>query len=158
MDTFFERNLKPPRILNELSIYSKAKIHPETDLVIFDEIQVSDRALNALKYFQEEAPTYHIVAAGSLLSAKLSRSGSIPVGNVNFLDLYPMTLLEFLDAVGFSRYWQLLGYIDYFTPLSEILHKDLIDQNSRPGCRPIGRDGWASGRYSGARHPYFQRV
>ena len=87
MDTFFERNLKPPRILNELSIYSKAKIHPETDLVIFDEIQVSDRALNALKYFQEEAPTYHIVAAGSLLSAKLSRSGSIPVGNVNFLNL-----------------------------------------------------------------------
>jgi hypothetical protein len=60
MDTFFERNLKPPRILNELSIYSKAEIHPETDLVIFDEIQVSDRALNALKYFQEEALTYPI--------------------------------------------------------------------------------------------------
>ncbi len=127
MDTFFERNLKPTRILNELSIYSEADIHPETDLVIFDEIQVSDRALNALKYFQEEAPTYHIVAAGSLLSAKLSRSGSFPVGKVNFLNLYPMTFLEFLDAVGSSRYRQLLEDIDHFTPLSEILHKDLID-------------------------------
>ncbi len=57
MDTFFEGNLKPPRILKELSVYSKAEIHPETDLVIFDEIHLSDRVLNVRRYFQEEAPT-----------------------------------------------------------------------------------------------------
>ncbi len=60
MDTFFERNLKPPRILNERSVYSKAEVHSETDLVIFDEIQVSDRVPNVLRYFQEEALTYPI--------------------------------------------------------------------------------------------------
>ena len=127
LHAFFERDLSPARILKELSIYSKHEIKPGTDLLVFDEIQVCNRALNALKYFQEEAPTYHIAAAGSLLGVKLSAPGSFPVGKVNFLKLYPLTFAEFLDAMGESRYRQVLDQLEEFTPLPEPFHDDLIE-------------------------------
>lgn len=127
LDALFVRNLRPKRILNELSLYAGMEIRPESDLVIFDEIQASDRALNALKYFQEEAPDYHVAAAGSLPGVKLSDAGPFPLGKVNFLDLYPLTFPEFLEAVGAKRYRKLLAGMDHFTPLAEIFHNDLID-------------------------------
>ncbi len=127
LDRFFERDLNPTRILSELSIYSRQEIKPASDLVVFDEVQVSNRALNALKYFQEEAPTYHIVAAGSLLGVKLSTPGSFPVGKVNFLKLHPLTFLEFLDAADESRYRQVLEEIEVFSPLPDPFHDDLIE-------------------------------
>lgn len=83
-------------------------IVPDQDLVVFDEIQSSNQALNSLKYFAEQKNDVHIAAAGSLLGVKLSGPGSFPVGKVNFLHLYPMTFLEFLDALGESRYRDLL--------------------------------------------------
>ncbi len=61
---FFEKNLDPKRILSDLAIYSKRQIHPEKDLIVFDEIQTSNAALNSLKYFQEKTPEYHVAAAG----------------------------------------------------------------------------------------------
>jgi len=85
--SFFERDLNPRRILSDLAIYSKNEIHPREDLVVFDEIQTCNAALNSLKYFQEAAPEYHLAAAGSLLGVKLSSPGSFPVGKVNFLHL-----------------------------------------------------------------------
>jgi len=103
LDGFFQRDLNPDRILADLSIYYDVKIRPAADLVIFDEIQASNRALNALKYFEEKRPDIHIVAAGSLLGVKLSAPGSFPVGKVNFLHLFPMTFMEFLDGMGESR-------------------------------------------------------
>ena len=121
LDRFFERDLNPTRIVSELSIYGRQEIDPTSDLVIFDEIQVSNRALNALKYFQEEAPSYHIAAAGSLLGVKLSTPGSFPVGKVNFLELHPLTFLEFLDAAGESDYRQVLEDIETFTPLPDVM-------------------------------------
>lgn len=127
LDRFFERDLNPARILSELSIYSKQEIQPTSDLVIFDEIQVSNHALNALKYFQEEAPTYHVAVAGSMLGVKLSTPGSFPVGKVNFLKLHPLTFFEFLDAVGESQYRQMLEERDIFSPLPEPFHDDLIN-------------------------------
>lgn len=127
LDRFFQRDLNPTRILSELSIYSRQEIQPTSDLVIFDEIQVSNNALNALKYFQENAPAYHIAVAGSMLGVKLSTPGSFPVGKVNFLKLHPLTFLEFLDATGESRYRQMLENIEEFSPLSEPFHDDLIE-------------------------------
>ncbi len=97
-DRFFQRDLNPGRIVAELSIYMNLEIRPEADLIIFDEIQVSNRALNSLKYFAEQKSDVHIAAAGSLLGVKLSGPGSFPVGKVNFLHLYPMTFMEFLDC------------------------------------------------------------
>ena len=128
---FFQRDMNPERILAELSIYMKLEIRPEVDLLIFDEIQVSNSALNSLKYFTERKNDVHIAAAGSLLGVKLSSPGSFPVGKVNFLHLYPMTFLEFLDAMGGSRYRKLLGNLDALVPLAEAFHSHLIDLLSR---------------------------
>jgi predicted AAA+ superfamily ATPase len=131
LDQFFQRDLNPERILKELSIYMNLDIQPEAYLVIFDEIQVSNRALNSLKYFAEQKNDIHIAAAGSLLGLKLSGPGSFPVGKVNFLHLYPLTLLEFLDAMGESRYRKLLKDADPTTPLAEAFHLHLIDMLRR---------------------------
>jgi len=127
LDQFFQRDLNPDRILSDLSIYYDLKIRPSADLVVFDEIQVSNRALNALKYFEEKRKDIHIVAAGSLLGVKLSTPGSFPVGKVNFLHLFPMTFMEFLDGMGESRYRRLLEKITKPIPLSEAFHVHLVD-------------------------------
>ncbi len=124
---FFEKDLNPQRIISELAIYSKSQIRPDKDLIVFDEIQVSNKALNSLKYFHEQAAQYHLAAAGSLLGVKLSSPGSFPVGNVNFLDLYPLTFLEFLDALDESRYRKVLEETGNLVPYPDPFHRDLID-------------------------------
>lgn len=124
---FFEKNLDPKRILSDLAIYSKAQIRPQKDIIIFDEIQTCNAALNSLKYFQEQAPEYHLAAAGSLLGVKLSSPGSFPVGKVNFLDLHPLTFPEFLDALGESRYRKVLEETKDIVPYAGPFHQDLID-------------------------------
>jgi len=123
---FFEQNLDPKRILSDLSIYCKQTIKPKNDLIIFDEIQVSNKALNSLKYFCENANEYHIVSAGSLLGIKLSSPGSFPVGKVNFLNLFPLTFFEFLDAINQSEYRQMLENVNSFAPLAVAFHQNLI--------------------------------
>jgi predicted AAA+ superfamily ATPase len=127
LDEFFKRDLDPERIVKELSIYFNMEIRPGSDLMVFDEIQASNRALNALKYFDEKSKGIHIAAAGSLLGVKLSSSGSFPVGKVNFLHLFPMNFMEFLDGMGESRYRQLLENISEPIPLSKAFHDHLID-------------------------------
>jgi predicted AAA+ superfamily ATPase len=127
LDQFFSRDLNPERIVKELSIYCDVEIRPGADLVIFDEIQVSNRALNALKYFEEKKKDIHITAAGSLLGVKLSSHGSFPVGKVNFLHLFPMNFMEYLDGIGESRYRQLLENISDTIPLPEAFHVHLVD-------------------------------
>jgi predicted AAA+ superfamily ATPase len=77
-----------------------ATIAPAKTRVIFDEIQECNRALNSLKYFCEDAPEYHVVAAGSFLGIALHENESFPVGKTDRLSLYPMTFGEFLDAAG----------------------------------------------------------
>lgn len=126
LDHFFQRDLDPKRILSELSIYMKQDIKPGKDLLVFDEIHASSRALTSLKYFEEQENSFHIAAAGSLLGVKMSSLGSFPVGKVSFLYLYPMTFMEFLNAMGEGRYRQLLENIDCFIPISEAFHNDLI--------------------------------
>ena len=127
LDRLFQRDLNSERILAELSIYMNLEINPGSDLVIFDEIQVSNGALNSLKYFAEQRRDVHIAAAGSLLGVKLSSPGSFPVGKVNFLHLYPMKFLEFLDAMGESRYRKLIENVDRLVPITEAFHSHLID-------------------------------
>jgi hypothetical protein len=127
LDGFFQSNLNPERILADISVYMNLEIRPGRDLVIFDEIQVSNRALNSLKYFAEQKNDVHIASAGSLLGVKLSGPGSFPVGKVNFFNLYPLTFLEFLDAIGESRYRKLLESIAEPDPLAEAFHSHFID-------------------------------
>lgn len=88
-------------IILSLGLISGVQISADDTLIILDEIQECERALNALKFFNENAPQYHIMAAGSLLGVAVRQKNmSFPVGQVEFLNLYPLTFSEFLDAVG----------------------------------------------------------
>ena len=97
---FFTGELNPDRIIMLLEEYFAQKIVPDKTLIIFDEIQMCERALTSLKYFCEEAPEYHIAAAGSLLGVAISRdNSSFPVGKVIVKTLYPLSFDEFLRAM-----------------------------------------------------------
>ncbi len=88
------------RIITALQAESGLVIKPENTLLIFDEIQSAPAAMVALKYFREDAPEYHIAAAGSLLGMALHSETFFPVGKVTFMDLHPLSYTEFLDAMG----------------------------------------------------------
>ena len=113
-------------ILQNLAMASGQKITTDT-LILFDEIQACEEALNCLKYFREDAPEYYIASAGSLLG--LQMSGGFPVGQVDFLEMGPMTFTEFLLADGAENYVEYLASLDgisaipdaFFTPLTEKL-------------------------------------
>lgn len=96
------------RILLTLQALTGVKIEPGRTLIILDELQEVKRGLHCLKYFQENAPEYHVMAAGSLLGITLGHGDSFPVGKVEFLHLQPMDFGEFLLAVGEESLQQLL--------------------------------------------------
>ena len=98
LSAFFEQNLDPHRIVKDMSVFRGKDIKPHTTLIIFDEIQSCGKALTALKYFCEDAPEYHVVAAGSLIGVAIPKGTSFPVGKVEFLTLFPMNFYEFLLA------------------------------------------------------------
>lgn len=88
-------------IINKLELFYGEKIIPGETLIFFDEIQANERALTSLKYFYEDAPEYHIIAAGSLLGVAINRKKySFPVGKVHFINMYPLSFKEFLIALG----------------------------------------------------------
>ena len=88
-------------IINKLELFYGEKIIPEKTLIFFDEIQANERALTSLKYFCEDAPEYHIIAAGSLLGIAINRDKySFPVGKVQMINMYPLSFKEFLMAIG----------------------------------------------------------
>jgi hypothetical protein len=120
----FERDLKPGRILDELQFYLDRPIDRRLDLVIFDEIQRSSKALTSLKYFSEEMPEMALCAAGSLLGVAL-QPDSFPVGKIEFLDMYPLSFDEFLDGVGKERLAELIRNHDLTRPFPETAHEQL---------------------------------
>lgn len=95
---YFEKNLEPAEILKGLEFFV-GKITPGKTLLFFDEIQACPRAIMALRYFYEDMPDLHIVAAGSLLEFAFGEI-SVPVGRIQYLYLYPMTFYEYLNAIG----------------------------------------------------------
>ncbi len=112
----FKGDLKTDRIIKDLKFSLNSDIDLEKDLLIFDEIQSSQEALTALKYFKENLPQLAICAAGSLLGLSLGE-GSFPVGNVDILRLWPVTFKEFLAAIDDSRS---LEFIENITPQTEL--------------------------------------
>lgn len=127
LNDIFKRNLKPHKILENLSLYAGFKIQPGKHLILFDEIQFSNDALNSLKYFNEEANDYHIIAAGSLLGIRLSAPKSFPVGKVNFINMYPLTFLEFLDATGRNELRLLIENTTEINTYPAPFHNELLN-------------------------------
>jgi len=100
MSDVFEMDFDIQRILMNLNIETGVTITPGDTLIILDEIQDAPRVLESLKYFCEDAPEYHVLAAGSLLGVAIHQGVSYPVGKVELLDLYPLNFREFLCAMG----------------------------------------------------------
>ena len=113
MQELFEGDLDVERIITGLELYAGHKIYAEKTLLIFDEIQEVPKALTSLKYFNENAPQYQIVCAGSLLGVALHQGTSFPVGKVEFLDLFPLSFTEFMMAMGQERFVELLEKGDF---------------------------------------------
>ena len=121
----FENDLQPARIINEFELATAQRIDSGETLVFFDEIQECPKALVALRYFYEEMPGLHIIAAGSLLEFAMGEI-SFPVGRVQFAEMYPLNFLEFQMAFGNER------AVEYLSgkpeALSESSHQFLLNQ------------------------------
>lgn len=126
LNEIFENTKVPERIISQLKLHTDYPILPGKTLIIFDEIQECNKALNALKYFCEDAPEYAVVAAGSLLGVALSKGDSFPVGKVEFLELYPLTFKEFLK-VNDEKIYQYVDDLSAVEPLPQIAADKLTE-------------------------------
>lgn len=120
----FEENISPDYLIPILSHIAGQTIVKEKTLVVFDEVQLCERALTSLKYFCEDAPDYHIIVAGSLLGVAVNRAKfSFPVGKVDIKTLYPMDMEEFMLAMGESELVaQIKKCFETDTPMPSALH------------------------------------
>lgn len=123
LKSVFQQTKDPQRIIKELTLYCDQPIVAGETLIIFDEIQECEEALNSLKYFCDEAPQYHVIAAGSLLGVAVKkRRMAVPVGKVRIINMYPITFKEFLQASDIQTY-------EYIDSLEEIHHLPEIIMN-----------------------------
>ena len=125
MQELFSQDLNVERIITGLELYSGKKINPAEMLIIFDEVQEVPKALTSLKYFNENAPQYQIICAGSMLGVALHHGTSFPVGKVEFMDLFPLSFTEFMQAMGKERFVELLEKGDY--PMVSSFRQEYID-------------------------------
>jgi hypothetical protein len=139
----FSSSFDIENIIFGLRIESDSAISENKTLIILDEIQEAPQALTALKYFQENAPQYHIVSAGSLPGVATHGGISFPVGKVDFLNLHPLDFIEFLTASGNNELVELIErkdfrlislfkqkYIDWLKD-SGLIHK--VSRITKPG-------------------------
>ena len=117
LKSLFQTTKEPSRLLKELALYTEVPLIPGKTLIIFDEIQECEEALNSLKYFCEDAPEYHIIAAGSLLGVAIRKKRmTVPVGKVTVMRMYPVSFKEFLRCADPKTY----EYIDSLQQLNRL--------------------------------------
>ena len=121
LKSVFRNSKSPERILKELSLYCNVPLFAGKTLIIFDEIQECEEALNSLKYFCEDAPEYHIIAAGSLLGVAVKkRKMTVPVGKVRVIRMHPLSFKEFLRASDYPTF-EYIEQISTIEKLPEII-------------------------------------
>lgn len=125
---FFETTKDVDRILQNLMLASGQKIVAGNTLIIFDEVQDCPKVINAMKYFCENAPQYHIACAGSLLGIALAKPSSFPVGKVNFMQIDPMTFTEFLLANGDENLVKYLESVNTIEPIPDAFFNPLYEK------------------------------
>lgn len=125
----FSRIKQPERLIERLALYSPQPISAGETLLIFDEIQECPDALNSLKYFYEEAPQYHIVAAGSLLGVAINHHKGFPVGKVEFLQMYPISFREYLRCSSPDT----VEYIDRLSTIEQL--PNIVDSKLKDNYR-----------------------
>ena len=124
-EQIFRKDFDVERILLSLSALTHVDITPGDTLIILDEVQEIPEAIEALKYFCENAPQYHIAVAGSLLGISLHQDVSYPVGKVNEIYIYPMNYGEFLLAKGEKQAYELLEERKF--DITNLLHEKFVD-------------------------------
>ena len=159
MAGLFAADMKIDRIITGIEIYNGRKIDPQNTLLIFDEIQEVPAALTSLKYFNENAPQYQIVCAGSLLGVALHPGTSFPVGKVEFLDLYPLSLTEFMLAMQKGQFADLLknGDLDMATTFKQE-YVDLLKHYYYVGGMPEAVQNFAENRDFNSVRDIQQRI
>ena len=131
LKSVFQASKNPQRLIKELTLYCEQPIVAGETLMIFDEIQECEEALNSLKYFRDEAPQYHIIAAGSLLGVAVKRRRmTVPVGKVRIINMYPVTFKEFLRASD-TRTYDYIDSLDEIRRLPEIIMNKLRTEYRR---------------------------
>lgn len=145
--TIFEPDHDIQRIIRTLSAHTGVDIVPRDTLIIIDEIQESSAALGCLKYFKEDFPEYDVAVAGSLLGISIHEDQSFPVGMVELVRMFPMSLHEFLNATGNEKLTQLLLACDWaaVTTLSQ-KYIDLLRQYYYVGGMPEAVAGYIEGK------------
>lgn len=129
MRELFKTDYDVNRIIEAISAATHQQCTPGDTLIFLDEIQEAENGITALKYFRENAPQYHLIAAGSLLGIMLHKQQSFPVGKVQMMTLYPMSFSEFLIAMNESRLAEFIQRQDWhninlFAPrLQDLLRK-----------------------------------
>ncbi len=122
----FEKDLDPKRLIRILALEYEKEIVPGKTLLFFDEVQEAPRALIALRYFYEEMPEMHVLAAGSLLSLAISEVG-VPVGRISFFYIYPMSWLEFLKAKNHHKIVDEILRSSPDSPISDVIHQKILE-------------------------------
>ncbi len=117
----FEGDVNIAQLLERIEIYKKVQIIPGKTLIFLDEIQECEAAFKTLRYFKEEMPELHVIAAGSLLDFTIEKIG-VPVGRVQFMYIHPLNFGEYLTAMGESK---LRGHISC-SPIHEVFHQQLL--------------------------------
>lgn len=113
LQNLFVQDFDIPRVLTAIGAATHVTCTEGDTLIFLDEIQAAPNAITSLKYFCENAPGYHVIAAGSLLGIELHQGESFPVGKVQFLNLYPMSFIEFVMAMGEDNLAKLLQTKDW---------------------------------------------
>lgn len=126
LKSLFVQSLNAKTIIENIELYIGRKISFHNSIIFFDEIQIVPDALTSLKYFNEQLPEYHVISAGSLLGVSVGKQQSFPVGKVNFLNLYPMSFLEYLYAFDEDLLIEKLLKMNNVEMLPEIIHEKLI--------------------------------
>lgn len=121
LKSVFRTSKSPERIIKELTLYTDVPIIASKTLIVFDEIQECEEAFNSLKYFCEEAPNYHIIAAGSLLGVAVKRRRmTVPVGKVQIERMFSISFKEYLKASD-EQLWQFIEEMEGIAHLPEIV-------------------------------------
>ena len=137
----FEDTLAADQLIQKIAAYTSKAIIPEKTLLFFDEVQECEQAILALRYFKEELPNLHVIAAGSLIDFKLKNIG-MSVGRVQFLYLYPLSFEEYCQAIGCSAlYEEAQQKIKLGTPLHEVLLEE-VKRYFWLGGMPAVVDAW----------------
>lgn len=124
--SLFEKDLAPDKLIFALSLLIKIPIIPGETLLFFDEVQETPRAILALRYFYEEMPNLHLIAAGSLLEFAIAKVG-VPVGRISMLYMYPLSFLEYLVAIGEHLIAKEILHHSPGNPMEEIIHIKTLD-------------------------------